>query len=213
MSPFRPSIFSRPLVLAVSAGLALTLAACGGSKPDSPASERATERSNEVKLADYARCLREHGINAQISSAGGEVHGVGIEVNGTSNGGGRVAMEAAQNACKKYQPAPRKVKLSPQQKVEQEEGVRKFAACMRSHGIDIHAAASEGHVQIQIHGGPGSGGPNPESPSFQKAQETCGKYMHGPNGGKFKAPPSSPGGSTQEGSPGAAAPSSLSVGG
>jgi hypothetical protein len=86
-------------------------------------------------------------------------------------------MEAAQKACKKYQPEPEKVNLSPQEKVARAEAVEKFAKCMREHGIEVHASSSEGHIAIRIHGGPGSGGPNPESPAFQKAQQSCQKLL------------------------------------
>ena len=83
-------------------------------------------------------------------------------------------MEAAEKACARYRPEPQKVNLSPQQKVEQEEAVQKFAKCMREHGIKLEASAQGGGVQIRIHAHPGAeGGPNPESPAFQSAQQAC----------------------------------------
>jgi hypothetical protein len=146
---------------------ALLLSACGGSS-SSPTSSAAKEQQAEVKFADFARCLREHGIEAETATGpGGEGHGLRIKGNG-----GPAKMEAAQKACKKYQPAPQKLDLSPQEKVERAEAVEKFAKCMRAHGIEVHASSSEGHVSIQIHHTPGAG-PNPESPAFQKAQSSC----------------------------------------
>ena len=65
-----------------------------------------------------------------------------------------------------------KVNLSPQEKVQHEEAVLKFAKCMREHGVDVHASAASGGIQIRIHAGPGSRGPNPESPAFQSGAES-----------------------------------------
>jgi hypothetical protein len=154
-------------VVAVS----LLLAACGGSSSSSPSSA-AKEQAAEVKLADFARCLREHGVEASAATGpGGEGHG--LKIKGV---GAPAKMEAAQSACKKYRPEPQKLNLSPQEKVEHAEAVEKFAKCMREHGIEVHASSSEGRISIQIHGKPG-GGPNPESPAFQKAQSSCQKLL------------------------------------
>ncbi|HTA32602.1 MAG TPA: hypothetical protein VK721_04175 [Solirubrobacteraceae bacterium] len=188
-----------PALLAIPGVIAATvlLAACGGSSPSSTSSA-ASEQQAEVKLADFAKCLREHGVNATAAIApGSEGHAIKVR------GGGRANMEAAQKACKKYQPEPQKLNLSPQEKVERAEAVEKFARCMRTHGIEVHASSSEGRISIQIHAHPG-GGPNPESPAFQKAQQSCQKLLpfkkgKGPLGGppsKQQAP--APGGASSE---------------
>jgi len=190
----RPAL-APPAILGVIAA-ALVLAACGGSSPSSTSSA-AKEQQAEVKFADFARCLREHGIEATAATGpGGEGHGLRIK-----GAGGPAKMEAAQNACKKYQPEPQKLNLSPQEKVERAEAVEKFAKCMRGHGVEVHASSSEGRVSIQIHGKPGAG-PNPESPTFQKAQSACQgllpfKKGQGPPSGLRKH---APGSSSQEGS-------------
>jgi hypothetical protein len=156
-----------PLTVLCVAATSLLLAACGGSSPSSTSSA-AREQQAEVKFADFAKCLREHGIEATAATApGGEGHGMRVKDAGPAK------MEAAQKACKKYQPEPQKLNLSPQEKVEHAEAVEKFAKCMREHGIEVHASSFEGRVSIRIHGKPGEGGPNPESPAFQKAQQSC----------------------------------------
>jgi hypothetical protein len=209
-SRIRPAL---PRLLAVAAAVTAVpaLAACGGSK--SPANAAAAERSREIqdeaKLARFAKCMREHGVEAKPSSGPGH-QSLGIRVSGKA-GAGRQTLEIAQRACKQYQPQPKKVNLSPQEKVAQEEAVLKFAKCMREHGVKVHASASDGRVQLQV-GGPGaSSGPNPESPSFQAAQKACQsllpfKAKGGPGGG--------PSTSSERGGPGrGGAGASLGVGG
>jgi hypothetical protein len=186
------------------------LAACGGSSSSS-GSAQAKEQRAEVKFADFAKCLREHGVNATASVApGGEGHALKVQ-----GAGGAANMEAAQKACKQYQPEEEKVNLSPQQKVEQAEAVEKFARCMRQHGIEVHASSAEGRVSIQIHGKAGAG-PNPGSPAFQKAQNSCQKLLPFKGHGKVaanSAGPAPPGGSEGDGRPAGGSESGLATGG
>lgn len=173
-------VFHRPAppplgILGVAAA-SLLLAACGGSSSPSSTSAAAKEQRAEVRDADFARCLREHGIEATaVTGPGGK--GQGLRIRGA---GGPADVEAAQTACKQYQPESEKVKLSPQEQVARTEAVEKFAKCMRAHGVPLHSSSSEGHVSIQI-GGSGAG-PSPESPAFQKAQQACQGLL------PFKAP-------------------------
>jgi hypothetical protein len=174
------NVSARLLALLAGLGAILLLAACGGSGHGPSASEAGQEQRAEQRDDDYARCLREHGINAEAVS--GPNGGHGLKVQGGK--GGPQSMEAAESACKKYRPEPKKVNLSPQQKVELEEGVRKFASCMREHGIKVHASTTGGGVRIGLQSSGSGNGPNPESPSFQKAQQTCQHLLPGPAGKK-----------------------------
>ncbi|MFI4993506.1 MAG: hypothetical protein ACHQCH_07820 [Solirubrobacterales bacterium] len=180
-----------PLTVLCIAAASLVLAACGGSSTNNAAEkERTSEAKAEARFADFAKCLREHGVNAETLTHPGGGHGLKV----SPGSGGRQQFEAAQKACQRYQPEPKKVNLSPQEKVARAEAVEKFAKCMREHGIELHASSSEGSIRIRVPGGPGSG-PNPESPSFQKAQQACQGLLpfkgHGPPG----APHTGPGGS------------------
>jgi hypothetical protein len=173
----------KSLALAASAALAacLMLAACGGSSPNQNAASK--EQSAETKLADYARCMREHGFNAEIATLPGG--GRGLKIGGSKTASpGPGASEAADKACARFRPEARTVDLSPQQKVEREEAVQKFAKCMREQGIQLETSAKNGNIRILLHGHPGSGGPNPESPAFRRAQTTCQKLLPklGPGG-------------------------------
>ncbi len=166
-------VMAAPAIVAAGA----LLAACGGSSASLNAAS--TERNAETKLADFARCLREHGLRAEVASM--PTGGRGLKLGPPAGSGHREAHEsfqAAQQACARYRPAPQTVSLSPQQKVEREEGVRKFAKCMRERGIVLEVSTRGGAIQITLHGHPGSG-PNPESPSFQRAQAACQKLLPG----------------------------------
>jgi hypothetical protein len=147
-----------------------TLLACGGSGS-------ATAASATQDAFKFSQCMREHGITNfpdPETGAGGAVRlqfktGAKLDPH---------TLEVAQNACKKYSPVERE-KLTPAQKVEREEAVQKFAKCMREHGINLPTpTTSGGGLKIELgkpgsSGGPGNGGPNPESPAFQAAQKAC----------------------------------------
>lgn len=168
----------KPLALMAPAALAASvlLAACSGGSHNQSAASR--EQAAETKLADYARCMREHGFNAEVATL--PTGGRGLKIRGRKSPIARGAAEAAERSCARYRPEPQTVNVSPQQKVEREEAVQRFAKCMREHGIEVEASAKGGNVQILLHGHPGSGGPNPESPAFQKAQSGCQKLLpHG----------------------------------
>ena len=171
-----------PAAIVCAIGLSLPLAACGSSTPKATGNNQ----QDEQRLVQFARCLREHGVNV-TTSTGGPGKG-GLRINGSNPN----AMQAAQNACKRYRPSAMNQKLTPQEKVEREEQVMKFARCMREHGINVHTSTAGGGIQIGIEGH--GNGPNPESPSFQAAQTACQKLLPqkgpGPAGGPKGGGPS-----------------------
>jgi hypothetical protein len=185
------SLALKALALLATLAAGMLLAACGGTSPsEALAKERAQERQSEIRFADFAKCLREHGIDAEVASVPGGGHGLKVSPGrmGKGHGDGRATMEAAQKACARYQPEPKRVNLSPQQKVELEETVQKFAKCMREHGIKVEAKTSGGAVQIGIHSRAGSGEPNPDSPAFQQAQAACHNLLPRPPGAGKEGP-------------------------
>jgi hypothetical protein len=185
----RPRLLAALAVPAVVAA-SLLLAACGGSGSDPSSNAAANERSQEQKAetqnADFAKCLREHGVNAETVT--GPNGGHGLKIGPGTAGSSPAAMEAAQKACERYRPEAKKINLSPQQKVELEEHVQKFAKCMREHGIKVETNTSGGGVRIGIHHQAGSGEPNPESPGFREAQTACQKLLPKPPGAGKGAP-------------------------
>ena len=200
----RPRADTALRILAVLAAPAacLALLACGGSSTatDAAATERATEQRDEHKAAEFAKCLREHGVQASASASGG---GVQLRIH-AAPGTGKQTMGAAQTACAKYRPGAKKIDLSPQEKVKREEEVLKFAKCMREHGIDVHTEVGGGAIAIGIHGSSSGTGPNPGSPSFQAAQKACSGYLQLKGKGGLGAPP--PGAGGKEEGPGTKGP-------
>jgi len=172
---------ARPLrALALALLPAALLAACGGSSGspstlDAAGKQQAAEQKLETKFADFARCLREHGVNAEAISHPGGGHGLKV----MAGSEGPASVEAAERACSRYKPEQQsQADVSPQQKVEMEERLQKFAKCMRAHGVKVELQAGRG-VRIQIQPTSGSGLPNPESPAFKRAQGTCQKLLPG----------------------------------
>lgn len=167
----------RPMALLAAAAAclaAVALAACGGTASGNPPSASAAD---EARAEKFARCLREHGVQAEVDKGGG---GFGLKVKGKagSPSGGPEAFEAAQKACARYRPAGRKVKLSPAQEAELRDRVLRFARCMREHGIEIpNPETGAGDVRIHI-----QGNLDPESPKFQAAQRACQSFMPAPKG-------------------------------
>lgn len=166
----------RPVAFVAALGATVLLAACGGSGT-STNSTASVEKTREQQFLKLARCLREHGINVSTPTGGGAIR--------VQGGVGKVdpqTFEAARHACSRYAPAENQ-NLTPQQRVEREEAVQKFARCMREHGIKVEAKTSGGGIEIGIHRHAGEGGPNPESPAFEAAQKACQTYLPKPPGG------------------------------
>ena len=183
------------------------LAACGGSGT-STNSVASSEKTREQQFLKLSKCLREHGINVPTPTGGGP-----IKVQGGVGSISPQTFEAARNACKKYAPAANQ-NLTPQQRVEREEAVQKFAKCMREHGIKVEAKTSGGAIAIGIHRHASEGGPNPESPAFEAAQKACQSYLpfKTPGGGKAGGPGGPSTSRSEGGGPGAGQKSGFSIG-
>jgi hypothetical protein len=68
------------------------------------------------------------------------------------------------------------VSPSPDASTNPEDAMLDFARCMRDNGIDIPDPQVGGRG-VRIVGGPGPGGIDPSSETFQKAQETCQHFL------------------------------------
>jgi hypothetical protein len=169
-------------------GLAVLAAACssGSASPGvanvSATSTSAASSSNSSSGTNkaagalaFSQCMRAHGVTdfpdpgsgGRISIQGGP--GSDLDPNNPT-------MKAAQQACEALQPKP-----SAAQQHQMEQAALKYAQCMRAHGIkDFPDPGSGGRISIQ--GGPGSD-LDPNSPTFQAAQNSCQHLLPGANGG------------------------------
>jgi len=126
--------------------------------------------------------MREHGVrnfpNPEVSEGRETLHMSG----GPSDlGASPQVIEAANRSCQRYRTAV-SPKLTAQERVAHEELARKWAKCMREHGVEVEVHTLEIHGNASrarlLSGKTGVPPPNPESPAFQRAVGICG----GPKG-------------------------------
>ncbi len=188
------------LGLAVALVLALGTAACGGSGADAQvatagggdsatkdaAVKDAKETDPEQAGLDFARCMREHGVDMpDPQSGGGGFIKVGPgEVAGKAMRAGEGLPDdfaAADEACRHFLEDLIQEGGPPMDAEAQDKALR-FARCMREHGVDMpdpdfSGGPGGGGLRIEI----GIGGIDPGSETFQAAQEACGE-LFGPGG-------------------------------
>lgn len=174
----RRQISAFGFLLIAATGCCLALAACGSSAKE-PTSEAARSQEVQRKSVQFAKCLREHGVKAETGTgpngqgfslkinAGGPHHGPGGE--NAKAGGPPPEVQRAMSACKKYQPAPKQINLSPAEKAEQAKKALEFARCMRSHGVDVPDPGPSGVLELND--------VNPQSATFETAQKDCQHLM------------------------------------
>jgi hypothetical protein len=165
-------------------GLALALAACGGS-PDgdrvaSLSGGGATGTTNgtaktakdpQQAALDFAKCMREHGIDMpdpQVDEQGR----VRVRVGGPG-GGARPdpkKLDEAQKACGGLMGGggDGPGQIDP----EERDAMVAFARCMREHGIDMPDPTGDGLVMRRD-----DGGPDPSSTQFQEAEKACDHHL------------------------------------
>ena len=186
--------------LAVPATLALCLlaSACGGSSgasSDGVASaggaatktgaDKDKKTDPEKAGLDFARCMREHGVDIPDPKAGegGMVMiGPGGDPGVARSSEPPAGFEDAHKACEHHLEGL--IGEGPgQMDAEAQDKALKFAKCMRENGIDMpDPDFSGGGLRITI-GGPGAAGPDQET--MRKAQEKCGAAF---GAGGFGAP-------------------------
>jgi hypothetical protein len=164
-------------VLAVTAGLVLLTAACGGSpsstrSPSSTGSGGSPNAGGSVnsQLLAYSRCVRSHGVPdfPDPDSSGQIPKEAAVRAfRGVSDARAR----AASNACANLYPAGQG---SPTLTAREQQDYLKAAACMRSHGITSFPDPSfpDGHVDFSI---PSS--IDTKSQRFTQAAQTCTRLI------------------------------------
>jgi hypothetical protein len=165
--------------------LSVGVAACGSSS--SAATSSGTSGSQFQARLNFAKCMRQHGINIPDPSSGG----------GPAGGGGafrtlrnypQAQRQAALQACQTYL-TQAFGNISPAQSAQFRQQLVKYAQCMRSHGIDIpDPTTSTAGGGFGLRRALGSVDRN--SPAFQAANKACaslrprfGGRGGGPGGG------------------------------
>ena len=161
-----------PTLLAAAAATLLLAACGGGGSVDDGVPSNA---SREDKEQAFFSCLRKAGVEVEARTVdGGRGKAVSIKV---PRGVSKTRMGTIEKDCaKKTGGGPGRGK--PMSKAEQAkflDQALKFSRCMRAQGINMpDPVADGGGIRI---GGPGKNGINPESPAFQRAQQSCASFM------------------------------------
>jgi hypothetical protein len=189
MMRFR-SLFSFVIALLGVAGVA---SACGGSSGGSDvatlsgkdAAGHTTSTTIDIEDAarNFAKCMREHGIDMpdpQVSTGAGGKGGF-VKIGGPRGSSGsrpnQAKFEAAQKACEHFMQGAvngGKRDLDPEEEAKMRDQALAFAKCMRDHGVDFPDPKFEGGGRMTQ-----SLGVDPNDPNFVKAQESCAKEFGG----------------------------------
>ena len=139
-------------MLIAGMAIALLLAGCGGGATggnDKPTTSSGSDKDKELA---YAQCMRQHGYDMKDPSADGD--GVsGIRPDDPKFG-------PANEACAKLLPNGGQPKPEDPAQVDKQ---RKYATCMRQHGIDIPDPQPGQAMPL----------PNGDDPKFPPAFAAC----------------------------------------
>lgn len=163
----------------------------------------------EVAIADFTACMKEHGVDVQISiaqpgSAGsrpqsGEFRAPPVSGEAQPNTGSAAdpkALQEADAACRHLLPSGMEGDPDATMDPEMADKLLDFSKCMRDHGIDFPDPQFQGGgVMMQM-----GEGIDPASDEFQAAQEACGDLLPG-GGPGLQVGPGGPGGSSTEAQP------------
>ncbi|MEJ3750617.1 hypothetical protein WEI85_46090 [Actinomycetes bacterium KLBMP 9797] len=149
--------------------LVLAVAACGAEKgSDIPtagggsggATPAATASlSSDQRALKFAQCMREHGIDMPDPGPdGGGFLGEGDAANTDK-------VKAATTACRQYMPDGGELRQPSAEEIAQ---LRKFAQCMREHGVaNFPDPEADGFMDTR------KAGIDPEDAAYQAAEEAC----------------------------------------
>lgn len=170
----------RTRIFVAALGAALLLGGCGAKgddgskvasistppKPGGPTAADNSGKSDEDKMRDFAKCMREHGVDMPDPKPAGDGGGMAITLGG--DGADRGKIDAAQNACKHLMPNGGEMKPPSAEELDK---MRKDAKCMRDHGIDMPDPDPSGKGATRI------GGPGDDPKKFEDAAKACGLGM------------------------------------
>jgi hypothetical protein len=159
----------RASVLAVTAGVVMLAAACGGS-PSSTSGSGASEQFHQHLV--FAQCMRSHGLpDFPDPNANGQGFGNQQQQHQEQSD---PHFPAALTACQHLLPSG----ASPQPKATPDRAdLERFAQCMRSHGVRNYP---DPNPDVSLASQLAQAGINPNSPSFQATLQTCDRLVPPP---------------------------------
>jgi hypothetical protein len=163
------------IVLAAVA-LALVAAGCGSS---TAASGETTTTSDEDAPIEWARCMRENGVDVPDPQVDDEGR-VRVQVGSRGVRPDDAKVQAAMRECGNLLRAFRSGGKEPsaEDRARFQEQALKFARCMREHGIDMPDPKFDGSGGfMQVGPPPGS---NRDSATFRNASEACRELLPRP---------------------------------
>jgi hypothetical protein len=125
------------------------------------------------QVVAYSKCMREHGVPKFPDPKPGPNGEPNLQITPDQLGVGQAQLQAAEQACQRLAPAS-----SPARQQGQYEAALKYADCMRKNGVPDFPDPKRGANGGVILGGAGV---NPNSPSFQEAQQACQSIMQAPD--------------------------------
>ena len=151
---------------------ALAVTACGGGDPASGAAAAKNGPSAEMRRAmlDYARCMREHGVDMPdptFSDGGARVE--------QRSRAGKIRPEqarSAEQACKHFREKIKPPTLTDAEKEEFKQQALAQARCMREHGVDMPDPTFNRDGGATVRMGKGSGF-RPDDPKVRAAERAC----------------------------------------
>ncbi|SFW62218.1 hypothetical protein [Amycolatopsis australiensis] len=170
----------RTRIFAAALGAALLLGGCG-AKPDDgskvasistppksggPTAADNSGKSDEDKMRDFAKCMREHGVDMPDPKPAGDGKGMSIAIQGDGADKGKI--DAAQSACKHLMPNGGELKPPSAEELDK---MRKDAKCMREHGVDMPDPDPSGKGTMRI------GGEGQDPKKLEEAAKACGMGM------------------------------------
>ena len=154
------------------AGIILLASGCGGGSSSDPAASFSPGTSNVAKEVAYSNCMRAHGVDVSVGANGNLSSG--SSGNGSQSG---ASVQSAQDACRHLLPNGGQPSQAAQEKKLKD--ALKYTQCMRSHGepnFPDPTVSGSGLPGFTI---PNGSGINPQSATYEKANQACQSLMPG----------------------------------
>ncbi|GAB3718096.1 hypothetical protein GCM10027598_29440 [Amycolatopsis oliviviridis] len=172
----------RPMAALIAGAVFALVAGCGGggdggdkvasiSSPPSAGAgdgQQADNVSDEDKRRNFAKCMREHGVNMPEPKR--DANGQDTVTFEAADMPDENKMKAADEACRKLLPNGGEIKPPTPEELDK---MRKEAKCMRDHGIDFPDPEPGGKGGVAIPLGDAGGDPK----KFEEAAKACGLGM------------------------------------